>query len=135
MIAVEKPSVRVTWWKIVVAILAPIILVPSVAISMVGFMVVFNLVWSQLGIPQQTGYFYSMALITALLFILYLSRSRSQYARIWLAFPLFSAVLLAFIGVGVFGLSSMVFTVILFTLAVGIWFYISWVVWLALATY
>lgn len=131
----KKPIVRITWWKIAIAVVAPALVSVPVALAMVGFMVVFNFAWSQLGIPQQTGYFYSLAIITALLLILYLTRLKSPYARIWFAFPLFTAVFLVLIGKVVFGISGIVFTVIPFVLVAGIWLYISWIVWTVLAEY
>lgn len=131
----KKPIVRITWWKIAIAVVAPALVSVPVALAMVGFMVVFNFAWSQLGIPQQTGYFYSLAIITTLLLILYLTRLKSPYARIWFAFPLFTAVFLVLIGKVVFGISGIVFTVIPFVLVAGIWLYISWIVWTVLAEY
>ena len=131
----NKPIVRVTWWKIALAVFAPAIVSVPVFIAMVGFMVVFNFAWNQLSIPQQTGYFYSLAIITALLLILYLTRLKSPFARIWFAFPLFAAVFLVLIGIGVYGLSGIVFTVVFFVLLAGLWLYISWIVWTVLVEY
>jgi hypothetical protein len=131
----QKPNVRVTWWKIALAIFAPAIFSIPVLISMVGFIVVFSFGWSQLGISQQTGYFYSLTVITGLLLVLFLTRLKSRYARIWFAFPLFSAVFLVLIGKVVFGLTGIISTIIPFILIPGLWLYISWIVWTVLAYY
>jgi hypothetical protein len=131
----QKPSIHVTWWKIAIAVVAPALVSVPVVLAMVGFMVVFNFGWSQLGIPQQTGYFYSLSIITALLLILYLTRLKSQYARIWFGFPLFTGVFLVLIGKVVFGVMGLIFEVIPYVLIVGLWLYISWIVWTVLAEY
>lgn len=131
----NKPIVRVTWWKIALAVFAPAIVSVPVFIAMVGFMVVFNFAWNQLGVSQQTGYFYSLAIITALLLILYLTRYKSRYARIWFVFPLFAGVFLVLVGVGVYGFTGTIFTALFFALIIGLWLYISWIVWSVLAEY
>ncbi|MHB1356926.1 MAG: hypothetical protein ACYCZF_13240 [Anaerolineae bacterium] len=131
----QKPIVRVTWWKIALALFAPAVVSVPVLIAIVGFIVVFNFAWTQLGVPLYTGYLYSTGIITALLLILYLTRLKSPYARIWFAFPLFTGVFLVLIGIGVFGLTGAIFTALFFTLIVGLWLYISWVVWTVLAEY
>ena len=131
----KNPLVRVTWWKIAIAVVAPAIVSVPVFIAMVGFMVVFNFAWSQLGIPQPTGYFYSLAIITALLLILYLTRLKSPYARIWFAFPLFAGVFLVLVGIGVNGFTGTIFTALFFALIAVLWLYISWIVWTVFAEY
>lgn len=131
----NKPTVRVTWWKIALAAIAPAILSIPVILSMVGFMVVLNFIWVQLRVPQQTGYFFSSAIITVLLLVLYITRHKSHYARIWFAFPLFTGVLTVLIGIGIFELTGPIVTALFFALILGLWLYISWIVWTVLAEY
>jgi hypothetical protein len=131
----QKPEIHVTWWKIALAVFSPVIFVPSVGISLVGFLVVFNFVWSFFGVSQQPGYVYSLAILAVLLLVLALTRRNSKYMRIWFAFPLFAIVGLVLLGMPVFGFSGTIFSVIAILLIIGFWLYISWIVWTVLAEY
>ncbi|MCE5259575.1 MAG: hypothetical protein LLG44_11060 [Chloroflexi bacterium] len=126
----EKES-NVTWWKVLLTIIGPPILFVPATIVLAGFWVVFNFAWSAMGISQPIGYLYSTAIISVVLFILYLMHHRSPNARIWLAPSVYCTVLLAVMSFSTLGLSNAYpfMRLVAVVLLVGLWAYVGWIIW------
>jgi len=121
---------RSPWWKYAIAIVGPWILFVPLALVLAAFLVVFNFGWQYVGVDQQNGYVYSMAIMTVLLTVLYLLTRGSQHTRALSVLPIFSFVMLALFSSALYGYSQiLVFRIIAIILLVALWAYMSWVIW------